>query len=113
MFRMKDPVDELWTFHVPTRTLIGGENLGWMYPKAQHERLPRLVKGMVVPDAVYLFEDARKVADAAVVDACWRAILKWPAETVLTYHDPAGHGFVGGGRAALEAAVRRSGQLLT
>jgi hypothetical protein len=111
MFRMKDPVDELWTFHVPSRTLIGGENLGWMYPKAQHARLPGLMRGMVVPDSVYLFKDARKVADAAVVDACWREIMKWPAETVLTYHDPAGHGFVGDGRAALEAAVRRRGQL--
>jgi hypothetical protein len=30
---------------------------------------------------------------------------------VLTFHDPAGHGFVGDGRAALEAAVRRRGQL--
>jgi hypothetical protein len=112
LFRMKDPVDELWTFHVPSRTLIGGENLGWMYPRAEHASLPRLVKGMITPDSVYLFKDARKVADAAVVDACWRAILKWPAETVLTYHDPAGYGFVGDGRAALEAAARRRGQLL-
>ena len=112
LFRMKDPVDELWSFHVPTRTLIGGENLGWMYPKAQHAKLPGMLKGMVIPDSVYLFKDARKVANANIVDACWREILKWPAETVLTYHDPAGHGFVGDGRAALEAAVRRRGQLL-
>src|SRR5581483_8287405 len=28
LFRMNDPVEELWTFHVPSRTLIGGENLG-------------------------------------------------------------------------------------
>jgi hypothetical protein len=112
LFRMKDPVDELWTFHVPSRTLIGGENLGWMYPKAEHAKLPGMIKSMVTPDALYLFKDARKVADAQVVDACWRAILKWPAETVLTYHDPAGHGFIGDGRAALEAAVRRSKQLL-
>jgi hypothetical protein len=112
LFRMKDPVDELWTFHVPTRTLIGGENLGWMYPRAEHAKLPGMIKGMVIPDSVYLFKDARKVANAAVVDACWRAILKWPAETVLTYHDPAGHGFVGDCRAALEAAVRSRGQLL-
>jgi hypothetical protein len=112
LFRMKDPVDELWTFHVPTRTLIGGENLGWMYPKAQHAKLPGMIKGMVVPDSVYLFKDARKVANASVVDACWREILKWPAETVLTYHDSAGHGFIGDGRAALEAAARRGGQLL-
>lgn len=112
LFRMKDPVDELWTFHVPSRTLIGGENLGWMYPKAEHAKLPGMIKGMVTPDALYLFKDARKVGDAKVVDACWRAILKWPAETVLTYHDPAGHGFIGDGRAALEAAVRGRGQLL-
>lgn len=112
MFRMKDPVDELWTFHVPSRTLIGGENLGWMYPKAAHARLPAMVRSMVTPDEIYLFKDARKVADARVVDACWRSILRWPAETVLTYHDPAGHGFFGDGRAALEAAVRSRGQLL-
>jgi hypothetical protein len=39
-------------------------------------------------------------------------VLKWPATTVLTYHDPAGHGFHGDGRAAIEAAVRANGQLL-
>lgn len=111
MFRMKDPVDELWTFHVPSRTLIGGENLGWMYPKAAHAGLPMMLRRMITPDAVYLFSDARKVADARVVDTCWRAVLRWPTETLLTYHDPAGHGFHGDGRAALEAAVRRSRQL--
>jgi hypothetical protein len=112
MFRMKDPVDELWTFHVPTRTLIGGENLGWMYPKASHAGLPLMLKRAITPDSVYLFTDARKVADTSLVDACWREILKWPSETVLTYHDPAGHGFHGDGRAAIEAAVRSRGQLL-
>jgi hypothetical protein len=71
-----------------------------------------MLKGMITPDSVYLFKDARKVADAKVVDACWREILKWPAETVLTYHDPAGHGFTGDGRAALEAAARVSRQLI-
>jgi hypothetical protein len=112
MFQINDPVDELWTFHVPTRTLIGGENLGWMYPKRMHAQLPMMLKRAIEPDAVYLLRDARKVRDARIVDACWREILKWPAETVITYHDPAGHGFQGGGRAALEAAVRRQGQLL-
>ncbi len=72
MFRMKDPIDELWTFHVPTRTLIGGENLGWMYPKAVHAGLPMMLKGMITPDSVYVFKDARKVADAKTVDVCWR-----------------------------------------
>ena len=112
MFRMKDPVDELWTFHVASRTLIGGENLGWLYPKAAHAGLSRMMKGMITPDSVYLFKDARKVADAKLVDACWRSILKWPADTLLTYHDPAGHGFHGDGRAAIEAAARAGGQLL-
>jgi hypothetical protein len=111
LFRMKDPVDELWTFHVPTRTLIGGENLGWMYPAAAHTSLPTMMKGMIKPDSVYLFTDARKVADPKVVDACWRRILEWPAETLLTYHDPPGHGFHGDGRAALEAAVRERRQI--
>jgi hypothetical protein len=112
MFRMKDPVDELWTFHVPTRTLVGGENLGWMYPSADHARLPGMIKGMIKPDSVYLFKDARKVADAKTVDACWRRILEWPAETILTYHDPPGHGFHGDGRAALETAARERRQIL-
>jgi hypothetical protein len=112
MFRMKDPVDELWTFHLPSRTLIGGENLGWMYPKAAHASLPGMLKGMITPDSVYLFKDARKVANAKIVDACWRRILEWPAETILTYHDPPGHGFHGDGRAALEAAARERRQIL-
>ena len=112
LFRMKDPVDELWTYHVATRTLIAGENLGWMYPKAVYSELPKLLKGMIKPDSLYLFKDARKVADARTVDACWREILAWPADTVLTYHDPAGHGFRGDGSAALEAAVREQHQLL-
>jgi hypothetical protein len=112
MFKMNDPVDELWTFHVPSRTLIGGENLGWMYPKAAHSGLPMMLKGMITPDAVYLFKDARKVANAKLVDRCWREVLKWPADTVLTYHDPAGHCFRGDGRAALEAAARDRRQLL-
>ena len=113
LFRMKDPVDELWTYHVPTRTLIGGENLGWMFPRAAHAALPGMLKSAIEPDSVYLFKDARKVGDAKRVDACWRRILSWPAQTVLTYHDPPGYGFQGDGRAALEAAVRRRGQLLS
>jgi hypothetical protein len=110
LFQMKDPVDELWTFHVASRTLIGGENLGWMYAKADHARLPGMFKSMIEPDRVYLFKDARKVADAKLVRACWQEILKWPAETVLTYHDPPGYGFHGDGRAAIREAATRRGQ---
>jgi hypothetical protein len=111
LFRMNDPVDELWTFHVPTQTLIAGENLGWMYPKSVHAGLPKMLRSMIEPDSVYLFKDARKVGDAKLVEACWQRILSWPAQTLLTYHDPPGYGFHGDGRAALEAAVRRRGQL--
>jgi hypothetical protein len=111
LFRMRDPVDELWTFHVATRTLIAGENLGWIYPAAAHARLPAMLRRAITPDAVYVFKDARKVADAEAVDRFWREILQWPAKTVLTFHDPPGHGFQGDGPAALEAAARRAGQL--
>ena len=72
-----------------------------------------LVRELPAEPAVYLFKDARKVGDPKLVDACWRQILEWPARTVLTYHDPPGHGFHGDGRAAIEAAVRRRGQLLS
>jgi hypothetical protein len=72
-----------------------------------------MLKGMIKPDSVYVFKDARRVADATVVDACWRRILEWPAQTVLTYHDPPGHAFHGDGRAALEAAARERDQLRT
>ena len=68
-------------------------------------RIPRTASGV--------FKDARKVGDATVVDACWREILAWPAQTVLTYHDPPCHGFHGDGRAALEIAARERGQILS
>ena len=53
---------------------------------------------------------ARRVAAPDKVAACWRRILAWPCRTLLTYHDVPGSGFVGDGRAALEAAVDRAGQ---
>jgi hypothetical protein len=40
-----------------------------MYPKAVHAALPMMMMGMVTPDQVYVLKDARKVADAKVVDA--------------------------------------------
>jgi len=54
---------------------------------------------------------ARKVADRGKVAANWRRILAWPCRTLLTYHDVAGSGFVGDGRAALAEAVNRARQL--
>jgi len=109
--KQKDPVDELWLHHVPSQTVIGGENLTWYYPKAAMRGAPFMLKSMVKPDAVTLMTMARKVAAPEKVAACWRRILSWPCRTLLTYHDVFGSGFVGDGRAALTAAVTRAKQL--
>jgi hypothetical protein len=105
-----DPVDELWLHHVPSQTVIGGENLTWYYPKAAMRGAPFMLKSMIKPDRVAVFTLARKVADTEKVAACWRRILAWPCQTLLTYHDVPGSGFVGDGRAALTAAVDRARQ---
>jgi len=109
--KQNDPVDELWLHHVPSQTVIGGENLTWYYPKAAMRGAPFMLKSMVKPDAVTLMTMARKVAAPEKVAACWRRILSWPCRTLLTYHDVFGSGFVGDGRAALTAAVARAKQL--
>ena len=109
--KQKDPVDELWLHHVPSQTVIGGENLTWYYPAAALRGAPFMLKSMVKPDRVEIMTMARKVAAPDKVAACWRRILSWPCRTLLTYHDVPGSGFVGDGRAALADAVQRSGQL--
>jgi hypothetical protein len=106
-----DPVDELWLHHVPSQTVIGGENLTWYYPAAAMRGAPFMLKSIVKPERVAVFTMARKVARPDKVAACWRRILAWPCRTLLTYHDVPGAGFVGDGQAALAAAVERSGQL--
>jgi hypothetical protein len=106
-----DPVDELWLHHAPSQTVIGGENLTWYYPAAAMRGAPFMLKSIVKPERVAVFTMARKVARPDKVAACWRRILAWPCRTLLTYHDVPGSGFVGDGRAALAAAVERSGQL--
>jgi len=108
--KQNDPVDELWLHHVPSQTVIGGENLTWYYPKAALRGAPFMLKSMVKPDQVTIMTMARKVAAPDKVAACWRRILSWPSRTLLTYHDVPGSGFVGDGRAALAAAVDRAGQ---
>jgi hypothetical protein len=108
--KANDPVDELWLYHVPSQTVIGGENLTWYYPKAAMRGAPFMLKSMVKPDRVAVFAMARKVGDPDKVAACWRRILGWPCRTLLTYHDAPGSGFVGDGRAALAAAVDRARQ---
>jgi hypothetical protein len=109
--KQNDPVDELWLHHVPSQTVIGGENLTWYYPKAAMRGAPFMLKSMVKPDTVRLMTMARKVAAPDKVASCWRRILSWPCRTLLTYHDVAGSGFIGDGRAALTAAVERAKQL--
>jgi hypothetical protein len=110
MMTVNDPVDELWLHHVPSGTVIGGENLGWMFPKDEFEKLPGMFKMMMAPDKVYVMK-ARKVKDRQQVAAHWGTVLSWPAKVVMTYHDPPGHAFVGDGQAALRAAARAVGQL--
>ena len=109
--KQKDPVDELWLHHIPSQTVIGGENLTWYYPAAALRGAPFMLKSMVKPDRVEIMTMARKVAAPDKVAACWRRILSWPSRTLLTYHDVPGSGFLGDGRAALAEAVKRSGQL--
>jgi len=105
------PVDELWLHHVPSGTVIAGENLQWIYPAEALRAAPLMLKGMIKPDRIALFTIARKVDDPAKVAAHWRRILSWPARTLMTYHDPASVAFQGDGQAALAAAVKAAGQL--
>jgi len=47
--KQTDPVDELWLHHVPSQTVIGGENLTWYYPKAALRGAPFMLKSMIKP----------------------------------------------------------------
>lgn len=107
----KDPVDELWLHHAATGTVIAGENLAWYY-EAEHLRgQPFMLRSMLKPGRIWLWDMARRVGDPAAVAACWSRVLTWPAQALMTYHDPAGVAFVGDGRAALEAAARAAKQI--
>lgn len=110
MFKLNDPVDELWVHHRATGTVIGGENLGWMFPDEQRAKAPMMMKAMLKP-GVYVFEGPRKVADKVAVANYWNQILQWPAKTVMTYHDPAGFAFQGDGQAALRKAAQAARQV--
>ncbi len=110
MMTVNDPVDELWLHHVPSGTVIGGENLGWMFPKDEHAKLPGMFRMMMEAEKVYVMK-ARKVGDRDKVAAHWRTILSWPAKVVMTYHDTPGYAFVGDGRQALREAVKAVGQV--
>ena len=110
MFRMRDPVDELWLFHVPSGTVIGGENLGWMLPEATRKQSPFMLRQLTRAN-VWIQTMARKVADKDRVAAHWQRILAWPAQAVMTYHDAPGFAYFGDGQAALRSAATASHQL--
>jgi hypothetical protein len=107
----KDPHDELWLFHLPTRTVIGGENLGWNLTKADLAGMGFMFRMMMKAEQVYVMTGARPVRDKATVASDWRTVLAWPAENVLSYHDSIGTGQIGGGQAALKAAVEKAKQM--
>ncbi|HET6279417.1 MAG TPA: hypothetical protein VFH73_00565 [Polyangia bacterium] len=107
-----DPVDELWLRHVPTGTVIAGENLAWYYPAEEYRKLPFMGRKMLKPDKVWLMEMARRVKDAGIVAACWKKVLAWPMSTLMTYHDPPTRAITADPHAALEGAVREAKQII-
>jgi hypothetical protein len=111
MMRVSDPIDELWLCHVPSRTVVGGENLGWMYGAADLAKEGMMARSMLKADQIYVQTGPRKVGDKAKVEASWRRILAWPCDAVMTYHDVTGFAFRADAANALRDAVRVAGQL--
>ena len=107
----KDPHDELWLYHVASRTIIGGENLGWNLSKTAMTGMSMMIRMMMKAEQLYVMTMPRPVLDKARVKAHWQKILSWPADNVLSYHDSAGTGQIGDGQAALRIAVEKSRQL--
>jgi hypothetical protein len=87
--------------------VIGGENLGWNLTKDQLAAMSLMFRMMLKAEQVYVMAGARPPLDKHKVAAHWRKILAWPAENVLSYHDSIGTGQIGGGQAALRAAVQK------
>jgi hypothetical protein len=111
MMSVDDPVDELWLHHVESGTVIGGENLGWILSKKTVKTFPWMLRMMMKADTVYIQDKARKVADPAQVEACWRQILKWQGRALLGYHEPPGEAFFGDVQATLTDAAKAVRQL--
>ncbi len=107
----KDPHDELWLYHVASRTIFGGENLGWNLGKKELAAMNFMMRMMMKAEQVYIMTGPRPVLDKAKVAGHWAKILTWPAENVFSYHDTLGTGQVGGGQAALRAAVIKAKQI--
>ncbi len=111
MMNVDDPTDEVWLRHTATDTVIAGDNLMWILSKQTVSSFPFMFRMMMKPDTVAVQDQARKVADAAKVAACWGRILEWPAQTLLGYHEPPGEAFRGDGRAALRQAAIKGKQI--
>jgi hypothetical protein len=111
MTNISDPHDELWLCHVATGTVIGGENLGWMYPADKLRSEGFMLRQMIQPDRVWLNTQARKVRDPALVAACWSRVLSWPCRTLITFHDSVGYAFQDDPGPKLRAAAVAAKQL--
>jgi hypothetical protein len=108
MVGVSDPTSEVWLHHVPSGTVIGGENLGWMMPAAELARRPMMERSMYQAGA-WINTMARPVADKAKIAAHWKTVLGWPAKTLITFHDWPGYALTDG-KATLETAVRGTKQ---
>ena len=62
-------------------------------------------------DQVFIQVQGRPVQDSQAVAACWKDILKWPARSLMTYHDPPGFVWTDDPPKALRTAVESEGQL--
>lgn len=111
MMSLRTPDDELWLHHVPTGTVIGGENLGWILSERTVKGFPFMMRGMMKANTVYVNDKARKVSDAIVVRDCWKRILTWPGRTLMGYHEPPGEAFVGDVQSELARAAKQVRQL--
>lgn len=107
----KDPHDELWLYHVASRTVFGGENLGWNLSKKELGGMGFMFRMMMKAEQVYVMTGPRPVLDKAKAAANWAKILAWPAENLFSYHDTLGTGTLGGAQAALRAAVVKAKQI--
>ena len=107
----RDPHDELWLYHVASRTIIGGENLGWNLSTTELAKMGFMLRMMMKSERVYVMTGPRPVLDKGRVKANWERVLAWPAENILSYHDTIGTGQIGGGQGALRAAVEKAKQL--
>ena len=85
-----DPVDELWLHHVPSRTVIAGENLAWYYPPGRLRGQPFMLRVMIKPDQVCIWTSPARWATRGGRGVL-APLLAWPARTLMTYHDVPGH----------------------